>query len=39
MISTNINEERLRDSGFKFKYSLEDSYRDWFEDCNKEYLK
>lgn len=39
MISTNINGQKLKDSGYKFHWSLEESFRDWFEDCDREYLK
>ena len=39
MISTNINGQKLKDSGYQFHWNLEESYRDWFEDCNREYLK
>ena len=39
MISTNICGEKLRDSGYQWKYSLEESFKDWFEDCDGKYLK
>ena len=39
MISTNINGEKLKDCGYVKKYTLEESFKDWFEDCNREYLK
>lgn len=39
MISTNINGDKLKNSGYKFHYTLEESFRDWFEDCNSKYLK
>jgi len=39
MISTNINGEKLRDSGYEWKYGLEESFKDWFEDCDGKYLK
>lgn len=39
MISTNINGDKLKDSGYKWKYTLEESFRDWFEDCDRKYLK
>jgi len=39
MISTNICGQKLRDSGYKFNWSLEESFRDWFEDCHGECLK
>lgn len=38
MISTNINGDKIRDSGYEWKYSLEESFRDWFEDCEGKYL-
>lgn len=38
MISTNICGNKLRDSGYKFKYTLDESFKDWFEDCNKKKL-
>ena len=39
MVSTNINGEKLRDSGYRFHYTLEESFKDWFEDCDGTYLK
>lgn len=39
MISTNINGQKLKDSGYKFHWSLEESFRDWFEDCDRKCLK
>lgn len=39
MISTNINGQKLKDSGYIFHWTLEESFRDWFEDCNKQFLK
>lgn len=39
MISTNICGEKLKNSGYKWKWGLEDGFRDWFEDCNRECLK
>ena len=39
MISTNINGDKLKNSGYKFHWTLEESFKDWFEDCNREYLK
>jgi len=35
MISTNICGKKLSRSGYNFHYTLEESFRDWFEDCNK----
>jgi nucleoside-diphosphate-sugar epimerase len=34
MVSTNIGGKKLAESGYKFKYSFEDTYKDWFKDCN-----
>lgn len=39
MISTNINGDKLKNSGYKFHYTLSESFTDWFEDCGKKYLK
>ena len=39
MISTNINGDKLKNSGYEFQWSLEESFRDWFKDCNRKYLK
>lgn len=39
MISTNINGDKLKNSGYEWKYTLEDSFRDWFEDCGRKCLK
>ena len=33
MISTNICGKKLAASGYKFHYTLEESFRDWFENC------
>lgn len=38
MVSTNINGKRLSEK-YTMKYSLQDAFRDWFEDCNKEGLE
>lgn len=38
MISTNICGRKFKDSGYKFHYTLEESFKDWFEDCNREGL-
>lgn len=38
MISTNISGKKLKESGYKFRYSLEDSFENWYEDCNEEGL-
>ena len=29
----------LKNSGYKFHWTLEESFKDWFKDCNKKYLK
>ncbi len=34
MVSTNICGKKLAECGYKFHYSFEDTYRDWFKDCN-----
>jgi len=39
MISTNISGEKMSGSGYEWKYSFEETYRDWFEDCDKKELK
>lgn len=39
MISTNICGEKLRDSGYEWKYSLEESFKDWLNDCGGKFLK
>lgn len=39
MVSTNICGKKLAATDYKFHYTLEESFRDWFEDCGKKYLK
>ena len=39
MVSTNICGKKLAVSGYKFHYSFEDTFKDWFEDCNKQGLQ
>ncbi len=39
MISTNICGKKLAATDYKFKYSFEETFKDWFEDCNKEGLQ
>ena len=39
MISTNINGSKMNNCGYNFKYSLDSSFKDWFEDCDKQFLK
>lgn len=38
MVSTNICGKKLAASGYGFHYSFEDTFKDWFEDCNKQGL-
>lgn len=38
MISTNICGRKMAASGYTFRYTLEGSFRDWYEDCGKEGL-
>lgn len=38
MVSTNICGKKLAASEYKFHYTLEESFQDWFEDCGKEGL-
>ena len=38
MVSTNISGKKMEETGYQFQYSLEESIRDWFEDCNREGL-
>ena len=38
MISTNIDGKKLKESGYSFHYSLEETFADWFKDCNYEKL-
>jgi nucleoside-diphosphate-sugar epimerase len=38
MISTNICGKKLAMCGYKFHYSFEDTYRDWFKDCGEQGL-
>ncbi len=38
MVNTNICGKKLARSGYKFHYILEESFRDWFIDCNREGL-
>ena len=39
MISTNICGKKLANSGYKFHYSLEETIKDWYEDCDKKGLE
>ena len=38
MISTNVSGKKLAETEYKFHYTLEESFRDWYEDCGKEGL-
>lgn len=38
MVSTNICGKKLAGCGYKFHYSFEDTYRDWFKDCDEQGL-
>lgn len=38
MVSTNISGKKLKNMGYNFHYSLEESFADWFKDCNREGL-
>ena len=39
MISTNISGKKLASSGYKFKYTFDESLRDWYVDCGKKGLE
>ena len=39
MVSTNICGKKLAATDYKFHYTLEESFRDWFEDCDRMGLK
>lgn len=39
MVSTNICGKKLAATDYKFHYTLEESFRDWFEDCGKTGLQ
>lgn len=38
MVSTNICGKKLAESGYKFHYTFEETFRDWFEDCDRKGL-
>ncbi len=38
MVSTNISGKKLAGMDYQFHYTLEESFMDWFNDCNKEGL-
>lgn len=35
MVSTNVSGKKLKNSGYVFKYTFEDTFLDWFADCDK----
>lgn len=39
MVSTNISGKKMAESGYKPGYTLEKSFRDWFEDCGRQGLE
>lgn len=39
MVSTNISGKKMINSGYRFSYTLEKSFKDWFEDCGREGLE
>lgn len=39
MVSTNISGKKLKGSGYKFHYTLESSFADWLEDCERKGLE
>lgn len=38
MLSTNISGKKMVKSGYQFHYTLEESFRDWFADCDNKTL-
>lgn len=38
MVSTNICGKKLADCGYSFHYSFEDTFKDWYIDCNEKGL-
>ena len=38
MVSTNISGAKIKGMDYKFHYTLEKGFKDWFEDCNKDGL-
>ncbi len=38
MISTNISGKKLKKSDYQFHYTLEESFKDWYEDCDRKGL-
>ncbi|MCD7714035.1 MAG: NAD(P)-dependent oxidoreductase [Prevotella sp.] len=39
MVSTNINGKKLANSGYKFRYTLEEAIADWYSDNGGKWLK
>lgn len=39
MVSTNVCGKKLANCGYKFHYTLEESFKDWYKDCHEEGLK
>ena len=38
MVSTNVCGRKLAATDYRFHYTLEESFRDWFEDCDRKEL-
>ncbi len=38
MVSTNVCGTKLAECGYELHYSFEDTYKDWYKDCNQEGL-
>jgi len=38
MVSTNVSGKKLMNSGYHFRYNLEEAIEDWFNDCSREGL-
>ncbi|MDE5561730.1 MAG: NAD(P)-dependent oxidoreductase [Bacteroidaceae bacterium] len=38
-ISTNISGKKMKESGYKFKYTFEEAIKDWFEDNERQCLE
>lgn len=38
MVSTNICGKKMMASGYRFHYTFEESFRDWYKDCNEQGL-
>lgn len=38
MVSTNISGKKLAGTDYKFHYTLEESFADWFKDCDQQGL-